>query len=284
VLARALDLVANEHPVEQLADLHGVLDRVARCITCAGAARTLDLLGHSTGRRLLQLGSTEIDPAHPDVRREFERLAREGVLARLNIDELRLLGCQTAMSPAGQETIRRLTQLLGIRVVGTTKLVYAAYFGDTGLKGRYEDILCDASSLPDLAPAGATPIDWPVDPAPPPAPRFDLDEIEAVPADQLPATDCPRILAENGSAPGRAAALDSLPGLIERDDGRLMPKMLVRPTREVLIGTGEGSVRRVEVLFDHQLVRVRQGPERRSAVYRVSRPGDLEAWLDQIEQ
>lgn len=282
-LARALDLVANEHMVDRLADLHDVLGRVVRCATCAGGARTLDLLGHSTGRRLLQLGATELDPTRDEVRRELDRLARDGLLERLGIDELRLLGCQTAMSPAGQQAIRDLTRFLGVRVVGTTKLVYAAYFGDAGFKDRYEDILCDAGSLPDLEPASAPRVEWPVDPAPPPAPPFDLEEVEAVPSDQLADAPGPRVHASGGSAP-RQDAPSPLPGLVDRDDGRMMPKMLAHPTREVLIGAGGGTVRRVEVLFDHQLIRVRLGPHRRSAVYRVSRPEELKTWLDGMDQ
>lgn len=91
-----------------------------------------------------------VDPSQPGVRQLFEEMAQDDILPSLGIDELRLLGCETAMSSEGQAAIRALTDILGIRVVGTTKPVYAAYFCATGLQARYEAMLCDADNLPDL--------------------------------------------------------------------------------------------------------------------------------------
>lgn len=158
-LARLIERVADSRPIEQLAGLRHLLDRLHRCRRCAPRAgrRTLDLLAHATPDRLLQLGTTVLDPRRPGVRRVFEEMARDAVLPRLGIRELRLLGCETAMSRAGQAAIRALTEILGVRVVGTTRPVYAAYFGASGLGARYEAMLCDADCLPDLRARRALP-------------------------------------------------------------------------------------------------------------------------------
>lgn len=158
-LARLIERVADSRPIERLAGLRHLLDRLHRCRGCVPRAgrRTLDLLAHATPDRLLQLGSTVLDPRRPGVRRVFEEMARDSVLPRLGIHEVRLLGCETAMSRAGQAAIRALTEILGVRVVGTTRPLYAAHFDATGLRARYEAMLCDADCLPDLRPARALP-------------------------------------------------------------------------------------------------------------------------------
>ena len=151
-LARLVERVANNRPIEQLAGLRRLLDRLRGCHRCVPGAerRTLDLLAHATPDRLLQLGTSVLDPRRPDVRRLFQEMAQDEVLPGLGIHELRLLGCETALSRAGQAAIRALSDILGVRVVGTVRPVYAAYFGATGLHARYEGMLCDADCLPDL--------------------------------------------------------------------------------------------------------------------------------------
>lgn len=158
-LARLVERVANNRPIQQLAGLRLLLDRLRGCRRCAPGAerRTLDLLAHATPDRLLQLGTSVLDPRLPDVRRLFQEMAQDEILPRLGIHELRLLGCETAMSRAGQAAIRALSDILGIRVVGTIRPVYAAYFGATGLHARYEAMLCDADGLPDLGTRPARP-------------------------------------------------------------------------------------------------------------------------------
>jgi len=282
-LARALELVGNEEPVEQLSGLRRILDDLRACRRCAatGNTRTLDLIGHANQTRLLQLGTSVVDPSEAEVRQLFEQMAADGVMQSLHIGELRLLGCETAMSSEGQAAIRDLTEILGIRVVGTTRLVYAAHFGDKGLKDRYERMLCDASNLPDLDDER---ILWPQDPLPALAPRFELDALETVPADQLPAVGWPRV-GENADTRPRAGSIaDTRPlvDLVDASDGRVMPSMLARPRCELLVGSGADQVHRVEVLFDYELVRVHPADMTSSAVYRVKNPEELEAWVESV--
>jgi hypothetical protein len=281
-LARALEIVGNEEPVEGLDGLRRVLDELGACRgRRVRGGRTLDLIAHSDPARLLRLGQSLIDPDDEGVRTFFERMAADQVLSRLYISELRLLGCETAMSSEGQAAIRTLTEILGIRVVGTTKLVYAAYFGEKGLKERYEPMLCDATSLPDLDEERAR---WPDDPPPAPAPPFQPDAIETTPVDRLPSVAWPRVGESADSRPHseRAADVRPLVDLVDGDDGRVMPRMLVRPRCEVLLGSGDDGVRRVEILFDHELVRVRRAGGGR-AVYRVRSPDELAAWVASVD-
>jgi hypothetical protein len=282
-LARALEIVGNEEPVEGLDGLRRVLDELGCCRgRRTSSGRTLDLIAHSDPARLLRLGQSVIDPDDEGVRTFFERMAADQVLDRLYISELRLLGCETAMSSEGQAAIRTLTDILGIRVVGTTKLVYAAYFGEKGLKERYEPMLCDASMLPDLDEERAR---WPVDPPPERAPPFQPDSLETTPADELPAVSWPRVGEDADARPRseRDADVRPLVDLIEGGDGRVMPRMLVQPRCEVLLGSGDEQVRRVEILFDHELVRVRPAGTDVGAVYRVRNPAELAAWVASVD-
>ena len=187
------------------------------------------------------------------------------------------------MSLEGQAAIRTLSEILGIRVLGTTKLLYAAYFGEDGLKRRYEPVLSDAANLPDPE-QGHT--GWPSDPLPPPAPPFELENIRRYSIDELPMVDWPRVRRVAG--PGQAATqggagdIEQLLELIEKDSGRLMPKLLARPRCEVLVISGGDRVRRIEILFDFELVRIRPIDGPGSAVYRVKDARRLEAWIESV--
>jgi catechol 2,3-dioxygenase-like lactoylglutathione lyase family enzyme len=271
-LARTLANVGNEEPVGGLEGLRRVLDGFCTCpISSAnGKTRTLDLIAHANQARLLQLGSQVIDPRDDQVRGFFEQLAADRILAKLRVTELRLLGCETAMSRDGQAAIRILTELLGVRVVGTTKLLYAAYFGDKGLKDRYERMLRDATNLPDL---GEERAEWPQDPLPALAPRLDVESLPAVELDDLPRVPWRRL----GPVDDPRPLLD----LIDGRDGRMMPRMLARPRCEILLGSRDGDrVRRIEILFEFELVRVPSADPGDGAIYRVKNPHDLARWVD----
>ncbi|HKE20061.1 MAG TPA: hypothetical protein VKB80_34540 [Kofleriaceae bacterium] len=279
---RVVDVVGNEEPVENLDGLRRLLEGFAGCPPPAReSTRTLDLIGHSDQTRLLHLGRSVVDPRQESVRSQFEQIAASGIVEHLNISELRLLGCETAMSVEGQAAIRTLSQILGIRVLGTTKLLYAAYFGEDGLKRRYEPVLSDAANLPDLAQVRTG---WPSDPLPPPAPRFELDNVRRCSIDELPMVDWPRVrrLAGTGRAPTQGGDIEQLLDLIEKDSGRLMPKLLARPRCEILVISGGDRVRRIEILFDFELVRIRPADAPGSAVYRVKDARRLEDWIDSL--
>jgi hypothetical protein len=283
-VARMVDIIAHAEPVERLDGVVRVMEELASCPSVADKARsrTLDLIGHSDEARLLHLGNSVVDARQEGVRRLFEQMAGDGLLRHLNITELRLLGCETATSREAQLVIRTLTEILGIRVLGTTKLLYAAYFGEEGLKRRYERMLCDAANLPDLAPQARTA--WPQDPVPSPAPPFELANVRSVSIDELPMVDWPRVrwVARSDADLAAGADVRSLLDLIEPDSGRLMPRLLAQPRCEVLVMSGGDRVRRIEILLDFELVRIQPIDAFDSAVYRVRRPRELEDWIVRI--
>ncbi len=274
-VARVLDIVTNESPVDRLETLQRLLEELAACPEASQLeSRTLDLIGHSDERRLLHLGRSVLDLRQAAVRQVFEQIATDGLLSALRITELRLLGCETALSSEGQTAIRTLTELLGIRVLGTSMLVYAAYFGDKGFKPRYAGMLVDAGKLP---PALGERAAWPQDPLPPPAPPFDLERIQSWSIDELPRVAWPRIR-RAVSGPG-AEDVAPLADLIEQGDGRVMPHLLAQPRCELLMVSGGDRVRRIEVLLDFELIRIRLADPADSAVYRVRDPRALEDWI-----
>src|SRR5205807_4820962 len=112
-IARCVNLKLAGSLDELWAVLEGYLDGVE------GPA-TLDLLGHSTrGHRLLRLGETPINMLDVRVARFFEELGAAGLLPRLRITAVRLLGCETAVTDAGQRTLRMLAHILRLPVFGT---------------------------------------------------------------------------------------------------------------------------------------------------------------------
>ena len=109
------------------------------------AAVAIDLVGHSTrDHQLLRLGSSVVDALDLTVLRFFERIARSGVLRNIGAACLRLLGCETAMSPSGQRTMRILTSVLGIRVYGSRKRLSRMHHTELGFDPRFQHVLVEA--------------------------------------------------------------------------------------------------------------------------------------------
>ncbi len=124
-------------------ELRRVQDRLALALLIRGGAelaatlgpharaepRSLDLIGHSTSDdRLLTLGDLVVDARRPAVVALFTALRASSLLDELQVDSIRLLGCMTATTPAGRETIRTLADVTRREVVGTRQLLHAAHF------------------------------------------------------------------------------------------------------------------------------------------------------------
>jgi hypothetical protein len=128
-----------------LGELRQVLDG---CLAAAAAPTTLDLVGHSTrGHRLLRLGNTPIDMLDASVARFFHALAADRLLPRLSIVAVRLLGCETAVTDAGQRTIRMLAQTLRVPVYGTLQPLMKSHSGANGFHPAFTHLLVEAGSL-----------------------------------------------------------------------------------------------------------------------------------------
>jgi hypothetical protein len=134
------------HCVGSLFELRSLLDQLG-----VSSNRTLDLIGHSRrGTKLLALGRTTVDVLDRSVERFFVQLAADRVLARLGILQLRLLGCETAVCPTGQLTIRRLARTLGVSVYGTRKALMNSHYDERGFDPRFAHLLVESSQLPDV--------------------------------------------------------------------------------------------------------------------------------------
>jgi hypothetical protein len=132
-------------PAGSLGELREVLER---CLDEAVAPTTLDLVGHSTrGHHLLRLGRTPIDMLDAPVARFFRGLAAERLLARLSIVAVRLLGCETAVTDAGQRTMRMLAQTLRVPVHGTLQPLMKSHSDAEGFDPAFAHLLVEAGNL-----------------------------------------------------------------------------------------------------------------------------------------
>ncbi len=132
------------HHAASLAELHDVLERR---LDDAVSPATLDLIGHSTREHhLLRLGATPIDMLDPGVARFFRALAEARLLPRLQITAVRLLGCETAVTDAGQRTLRMLRQTLRLPVFGTSKPLLKSHSNAYGFDPAFAHILVESST------------------------------------------------------------------------------------------------------------------------------------------
>ena len=121
-LRQALDERAAAHPVP--------------------APITLDLIGHATrGHRLLRLGRTPIDMLDRTVAAFFDDLGDSGLLERLGVVSVRLLGCETGVTPSGRRTLRMLSWVLQLPVYGTTFATLKSHSDVDGFDPRFEHLL-----------------------------------------------------------------------------------------------------------------------------------------------
>ncbi len=135
---------ANAHRAASLGDLRAVLDREPP----PAAPWTLDLMGHSTsGHHLLRLGRTPVDMLNPRVARFFRDLAGSGVLGRLRVSAVRLLGCETAVAEGGQRTMRMLSRTLRLPVYGTLEALHSSHHTADGFNPAFAHLLVEAAEL-----------------------------------------------------------------------------------------------------------------------------------------
>jgi len=130
------------HPAGSLADLRALLEA-----NLGASARplTIDLIGHSTREHhLLRLGDTAINMFDPVVARFFQTLADDHLLQRLGVAVVRLLGCETAVTPSGRRTMRLLASTLGVSVFGATKPLMKSHYDKLGFNPAFAHILVEA--------------------------------------------------------------------------------------------------------------------------------------------
>jgi len=207
--------------VDRPAALASALVHLAEVTACAPgtAGRTLDLIGHTrTADSLLSLGGWLVDAADPATVAVFRDLAERAVLRRLGIHALRLLGCHSAGTERGRDTIGRLADLLGVEVAGMRELLHVGHFGPGGFREAWSFLLVRASELhpPPAGPPGV------------PGPRvLELAALPAIARAAHPA-GCPRRIADE-------RATHRILALVRRAAGACMPGPPVPPSVELAL-------------------------------------------------
>jgi len=134
-------------PMRHASSLPQLWDVLVEELEAVERPRTLDLIGHSTsGHHLLRLGRTRIDMLDRAVAGFFQDLAVAGLLPRLGISAVRLLGCETAVSEAGQRTLRLLSATLGLPVYGTSKPLMKSHSDAQGFHPAFSHLLVEAGA------------------------------------------------------------------------------------------------------------------------------------------
>ena len=77
----------------------------------------------------------------PQVASFFGALAQAALLPRLQVTAVRLLGCETAVTDAGQRTLRMLSQTLRLPVFGTRKPLLKSHCTSAGFDPAFAHIL-----------------------------------------------------------------------------------------------------------------------------------------------
>jgi hypothetical protein len=180
------------------------------------APRVLDLVGMTGADKLLTFHGRALDTRIGRVRANNRELADQGVLARLDVVGVRLIGCMSAVGEPARRTIAQLAEIMELEVTGTTELVTIDDFSATGF----------VSPPPRRWNSGTS---------------LDLDNLTSGP------------LLDGARALTLAQAREVL-ATIRRDAGVDLPGLLAVP--QAVLGLPRGDhFHHLELLLDHELVR-----------------------------
>ncbi|HET9986977.1 MAG TPA: hypothetical protein VFQ65_00615 [Kofleriaceae bacterium] len=119
-LARRVD-APLAFPITDREDLVGRLLALSNQLPTA--PRVLDLVGMTGHDKLLTFHGRALDTRIGRVRANYRELAEQGVLARLDVVAVRLVGCMSAVGEPARRTIAQLAEIMDVEVSGTTELV-----------------------------------------------------------------------------------------------------------------------------------------------------------------
>ena len=270
-LARIQELVEPKVLVEGRGDLEELLGHLLEP-GLPPTPKTLDLIGHSTpDKALLALGDWVIDASRSTVTAFFRELADLEVLPRLGVRALRLLGCQTADTKDARTTICKLSELLGVEVLGTQQMLYSAHYDARGFRDESEHLLTSSSELrqdPGEAIASIQTARYPR--------HLDIDALPASP-----------LSAHRPPWPRRVASPEAARGilrLVRRTAGAEMPGLLASPSCEIALPSAKPDwYHLMQILLDGDFVRVYpDGPARPGVVYPIDDPRVLWSLLSQL--
>jgi hypothetical protein len=267
-LLRARDRIDHIVEVDGRAELARLFEALL-ATRCPATPKTLDLIGHSSSAGLLILGDWVIDAAEPSVASWLRELALTNTLPRLAIHGVRLLGCGTAATARGRETITRISEILGVEVHGTRTPTSVAHLDASGFARDYLHLLLGSSELrgKDVAMSRV------------PYPR--VLELDRLPAGPL--SFCER------SSPVLVAS-DELArriwALLRHREGAPMPGAIAPPRCTIAIRRAESDAYVcVDLLQDFLFARVYpDGPGESGIACPVTDPVALELVVDQLPE
>jgi hypothetical protein len=178
--------------------------------------RMIDFVGMTGDDKLLTFHGRALDTRIGRVRANYRELADQGVLARLDVVGVRLIGCMSAVGEPARRTIAQLAEIMDVEVTGTTELVTIDDFSATGF----------VSPPPRRWNSGTS---------------LDLDNLTSGP------------LLAGARALTLAQAREVLAS-IRRDAGVAAPGLLALP--QTVLGLPRGDhFHHLELILDHELVR-----------------------------
>jgi hypothetical protein len=143
---QVLDVIDNEVLVADALGrdgVQGVLEGWSRRANRAWSAYSLDLVAHAR-RGVVQLGDWSVDGG------DKAALLRQCMqnLPGVTLSEIRLLGCNTAVTEGGQAAMRALADVFGVPVKGTLVPISSADFSPAGFSATA--VLAVHNRLPQL--------------------------------------------------------------------------------------------------------------------------------------
>lgn len=272
-LARIQDLIEHKVLIDGRGDFEEGLGRLLADEEIAVRhPKTLDLIGHSSpGQSLLMLGDWLIDARRGAITAFFRELADNNVLPRLGIHSLRLIGCHTAHTEPGRETICVLSDILGLEVHGTRHLIYSAHYDAEGFREDCTHALVCSSDLRRVSDERT--------PAATGEPYPRILDIDALPATPL--------AARAHLWPRRVASVETARNilrLVRRTHGATMPGLLAAPDCEVALpSTKPDWYHFAQVLLDGEFLRVYpDGQHGAGVVFPIDDPPELRALLGEL--
>lgn len=246
-------------------DLPALLDLLRQAAACRPprARRRLDLVAHTaTKDALLRLGRSLIDMRDDTVVAIAQQIAEEHLLARLGIQEVRIIGCSSSRTEAAKETMRALHDVLQVPVSGVCDLLTLGEFEPASFAHDTVgvDLKCGLFRWPAATHR-----------------RF----VEEVGTSQHAARALETVVLHDSAPTSLLAPGGDLVRWIGNGRGREMHGFLAEPVRHVIVvpPAWTGTYQSFDVFFDHSVVAAYPGGV--PVFYEVDNPAELEATLSE---
>jgi hypothetical protein len=254
------DKIDGEVVLSAFGELEHLLSELEDLGPFRGKAVSLDLVFHSKEPDyVIVLSDGEIRTGDPALEHFVEHYA--SALADLNIRCLRLLGCRTACSKVGKDTIADLSKRLNVSAYGTIDVIGGSDFTDYGFKDANTYRLypnSDGDQPLDLS--QATKVTVRLQALNRERPKFAPVQTRVLPPDRMPAL-----------------------GDYLDNDWRSVPGLMVRPSAQLVVANDDRSCHRIELLLGNELLRVYPPGLPTGAVCRIKDQTGFAQWLSDLQ-